>query len=327
MSILSLAGVKAQPVRCDGLKLTFLPERIPDVEACLAPYLAACGASSPTPGLWRLIPMIGGPDTVLSLAELSAIGTAYASKPGTVKLARFGRVGTLGLSGVACQAFQSHGLWHQLLADLWAVGEHRVTQLDLACDYEVDASPYVAAAYEAGKGGALRLSRKAVDPESVSRVLQVDARGVETGTAYLGDRNLEVSAVIYDKRNERERRRFPDPGPLLRVELHLGAVGASLRDAAEPASLFHHYAAALVPCPAGVPDWVSAASGFMLEPVRERDHWEMVRRGVEALSSALKGLAGLSDRLGPYGRRMLLGLLAQEVGVPVASAMPFQRAA
>src|SRR5450830_1701966 len=50
-----------------------------------------------------------------------------------------------------------------------------------------------------------------------------------------------IWARVYDKREERVSRGFADPGPLVRVELVVSGVGATLRDVSDPSALFYHY--------------------------------------------------------------------------------------
>lgn len=308
MSILSLAGVKAHPVVCDFLKLTFPRERRADVLEAIRPLLHSAGAEQVTDDLWYLLP------ARCDFSELAAV----TKKKGTLKLGAVGQVMTFGLSGVGCKAFRDRDLWHALLAELSAF-PHKVTAMDAAADFECDAAPHVRVARDKGRSGTLALSRKHVLPEHVYDHLSLDLRGELTGTVELGKRrSVEVRAKVYDKRHERESAGFVDPGPLLRVELSLGDVGLTLRDAALPASVFHHYSGDLVPRPDGVADWIAQGEGFFMEPQKERDFWQAVKRGVEGLSRTLRSLGALADNLGPYGRRMLLGLLAAEVGVPMA---------
>lgn len=311
MPILSLAGVKAKPAVCDFLGLTFPRELSADVGEVLSLHLATAQAHSVCPGLWHLAPPV----------MTSADAAAWLKKPGTVKVGAAGPVMTLGVSGVACLALRDTGVWPALLADL-ASFPHRVTRLDLNRDYVVDAPPLVAAALDAGYAGGLRLGRKSLAPTEVDQYLGLDARGVLSGACYLGKRGREIRCTVYDKRKEREDRGFSDPGPLLRVELSLAKISASLRDALDPAPLFHHYSSALVPCPPEVPSWQAAGEGYFLQPRKERDYWQAVQRGVDGISRHLKDLAALADRMGAYGRRALLKLLADQIGVPMPALPP-----
>lgn len=311
MPILSLAGVKAKPAVCDFLGLTFPREISADVGEVLAFHLASAQAHSVCPGLWHLLPPVMAPDDAV----------AWIKKPGTVKVGSAGPVMTLGISGIACMSLREHGVWPALLADL-AAFPHRVTRLDLTRDYVVDAPPLVDAVATAAFAGGLRLGRKSLSPQEVDTNMGLDARGVMSGSCYLGKRGREIRCAVYDKRKEREDRGFSDPGPLLRVELSLAKISASLRDALDPAPLFHHYSHAVVPCPADVPSWQAAGEGYFLEPRKERDYWQAVQRGVDGISRHLKDLAALADRMGQYGRRMLLGLIAQQLDVAMPALPP-----
>ena len=74
---------------------------------------------------------------------------------------------------------------------------------------------------------------------------------------------------MYDKRRERLDKGGSDLGfDLTRYELRLRGVGATLRDAYEPSSVFWHYMAPdFLPRPAGVPEWLSGAEGFSVPKV------------------------------------------------------------
>lgn len=307
MSIVSLAGLPAHPVVCDFLNVTFPLSVEDEVRGLLARALVMAGASAVTDDLWQLVPPPASREEAL----------AFLARPGTVKVERRGQVLKVGISGMSCAAFRAQNLWLPLLAD-FAAYEHRVTSMDLALDVAVDTPPVLEALYRAGVDGRVSLGRKALPPAQVTRYTGIDARGVETGTVYLGSRaKREITLRAYDKRHEREVRGLGAPGPLTRFEATVKGVGASLRDAAEPASLFWHYVGGVLgPRPDSVPDWAAAGVGYVLEPRKERDYWRAIQAGVEAIGAHLDRLGEMADKLSPvFGRKFLLGLLSARLGL------------
>lgn len=248
--------------------------------------------------------------------------------PGQLQLGRsglvlFGRrhvVGTVSVSGDALAELRTARLLEQFL---WAVQPypHRVTQVHVTLDLVEDAPTVLRRLFRRAVRGDVSFTRKAVQPADVSyvrRVSHYDGRG--TGTLYLGKRGRQVWAKVYDNRNKlidfaiddslaADRASavlLNDPGPSTRYEICVGRhADISLRDVAEPAALFWHFAdGALLARPAGVPEWVPGGVGFdlakrlynpaqQLELLLERS--PDVRRAVE-----------LADRLGPHGRRFMV---------------------
>ena len=133
--------------------------------------------------------------------------------------------------------------------------------------------------------------------------------GVSTGMLYLGGRKAEVRAAVYDKRNERLDRGFPDPGPTLRAELRLsGKMGITLRDLVSCDPCYWHYMGNLFPRPSGVPLWVPNDSDYKLEPAMPLEPYELLRRRVET-SPDIAHILDIASRLGPHGYETLLMLL------------------
>lgn len=196
---------------------------------------------------------------------------------GTVKISRRGKVVIVSFSGAVLRMLRERGRFGELLAALGAF-PHRVTMLHVTADFLAPSVPAVVQAVKrAAYAGELSLTRKRVLPSQCQHVFGVDVDGVETGTIYLGQRaNADVWAKVYDKRHERLSRGFADPGSLVRVEVAcMSAVGATLRDAADPYDLFFHYAGrSLVEAPADFSGWVPHGEGFVLGERRERSLFE-----------------------------------------------------
>ena len=240
---------------------------------------------------------------------------------GTVRAERIGKVWKIGTSGAVCAGLRSVGRFESYLA---AIGSrpHRVTRLDASVDLKVDAAPIVAKVTRQGQAGELQLTRKAVPPRDVLNFSGVRVDGAVSGTVYVGAKRADVRMVIYDKRHERISRKLPDVGDLTRYELRLRSrCGVTLRDAAEPAGVFWHYASPeFLPCPSGTPAWVPGGSGFELTKTAPELPAARLRRRVDA-SAELSSLLALAHECGPYGVEFLCSLIrARSRGAGVSPA-------
>lgn len=230
---------------------------------------------------------------------------------GTVKGERRGQVWAVGISGTVLAGLRAAQRYMAVLAVV-AARPHRVTRLDAALDRKEDAAPVVARITEAGRRGALALTRKRIAAAAVETHLGLRVDGVESGTVYCGSRAAEARMVVYDKRHERICRKLPDNGNLTRYELRLrGGLGISLRDCAEPAPVFwHHVAPDFLPAPADVPPWSPAAEGFELEKLPRPTPYARMLALVDQ-SPDVRRLLTLADQSGPYGFRGLIARLEQ----------------
>lgn len=228
---------------------------------------------------------------------------------GSVYLKRMNGVIVASASGRAVDTLRQLG---SVDAYLHLVGNrpHRVTRLDAACDWAVDAAPVVQAVYAAYRLSGVNLTQK------VSRVYKefsIDQYGRDTGTVYLGKRKYgDVSVRVYDKRHEQIANRFPDPGPWLRIEVESHVSGLTLRDAALPDSVFYQYCPqSLVVPPAGVVPWVPQEGGFTVTR-REFDPMEKMRSIVRNIDD-LTALAVLAEQLPGEGLDVAVQLLRSEM--------------
>lgn len=212
----------------------------------LMPILDILGATEASPGLFKL------PDSRASF-----------------KVHRRGKVGIFSASGGLLAAIRSRGLFSDYLRDLSSF-PHRVSMLHATQDYIVsDPAPVIQEVRRLGQLGELALTRKRILPTQVKSILTVGFHGTETGTVYLGHRaNADVWAKVYDKQEEQLSRGFPDPGPLVRVEIAVQSdVGVTLRDASDPSSIFFHFGSrSLVEVPAGTAPWVPYGDGYIPSP-------------------------------------------------------------
>ena len=270
-------------------------------------------------------------------AELDCIGMAVevdeprsvlwrGSSGGTVKANRVGSVWSLGCSGSVCAGLRMAKRFNAYLA---AIGTrpHRVTRLDASLDRPVDAAPIVAEFTRSGQAGELSLTRKAIRPGDVLAYSGVRFDGALTGTVYLGTRRADVRMVIYDKQHERLTRKMADTGPLTRYELRLrGGSGITLRDVADPAAVFWHYASPqFLPAPLDTLAWVAGGTGFDLEPHRPLLPSQRLLKRLE-LSPEVRSIVELALACGPYGIELVVGHLRARAGVqgatPAVTAVP-----
>lgn len=196
---------------------------------------------------------------------------------GTLKFGRRGKVATISASGALLRLLRDRGLYSEYLAVLGSF-PHRVTMLHATADFLVPDVPAVVQSVKAAAyAGELTFTRKRILPAQCQHVFSVDVDGRETGTIYLGQRkNADVWAKVYDKRHERLSRGFADPGSLVRVEIAvMSAVGATLRDAADPSDIFWHFAGrSLVEAPVEFAGWEAHGEGYVCGERRERTLFE-----------------------------------------------------
>jgi hypothetical protein len=179
-----------------------------------------------------------------------------------------GKVAVLSASGALLEYFRTFLMFHDYLYQI-SKFPSRVTMLHATADYAVDAPPAINALHKKALRGTVALTRKRVVPSQVKAILSPDQFNRLTGTVYLGNRaNADVWAKVYDKRHERLSKGYPDIGSRTRVEIAVQSdVGASLRDAADPAALFYHFASPeLVEAPKDIYPWLPLSEGFDLPP-------------------------------------------------------------
>lgn len=239
----------------------------------------------------RLVPLLeslgpleatdDGSFLLYGLLGIGAAGKLSLAKKGVVKLKQRSKVLVVSASGAALESMREKGCFAEYLSIL-AEFPHRVSMLHATQDYHVRSpSERVLAVEAAGYSGSLALTRKRLLPEHVRSFLQVNPAGEKTGTVYLGNRaNADVWAKVYDKQQERLSRGFADPGPVVRVEVAIQSdVGATLRDAMNPESLFFNFAGrTLVEVPAGVSPWEAHGEGFAILPRVDRLPYERLQQ-------------------------------------------------
>ena len=177
----------------------------------------------------------------------------------------------------------------------------RVTRLDAALDLPRRAAPFLHAIYARGSKGDISLGRKAVVGTEVLQYFSeplYPGERLRTGTVYVPAQRFGLKrqyATVYDKRQERIRRGFPDPGPLLRLEAKAGRQkGATLSDAWDPTALFYDIMSPdIIAKPDGVPDWSPQADTWAGEAVPASSPLQRLDRYLEG--AAGRELLALAD--------------------------------
>ena len=298
----------AEGVFCDFVQVTVPVESWDDTRAAVQPVLDSIGME-------------------VEHDDERAGRVLWRGGDGTVKAKRIGGVVTLGATGVVLAGLRMAGLLGRYLAELGAQ-PHRVTRLDLSLDVPEDTAPVIERlASEVVSAEGVALSRKRIAAKHCTRFVSRTPEGVDTGTIYLGSGQADVRMCVYDKRVERLSAGMGDVGPLTRYELRLKCgTGVTLRDAAQPAEAFWHYASpAVLPRPEGVRDWTAHGTGFVLELADVPLPAERLRRRVQSSADAA-ALVRLADEVGPYGFALLCSELRKLVAVGDGDAPRFTRA-
>lgn len=215
---------------------------------------------------------------------------------------RFHRVSA---SGSVLSHLRDLGIFEEYLS-LLGTCPHKVTRLDAARDYYVDAPVFLRSLEKRYPADRVNLQRKAL---KVTRMYSSrDSDGQLTGTWYAGHRSsARVTARVYDKQAEALAKRDEVLPATTRVELTFRKDhGCTLRDAAMPYSLYHEFASpALVPKPSDAPEWVPHGEPWVSAPVDPALPYEVFKRRLET-SPELARLVELADRFGPEGRKLVL---------------------
>lgn len=274
-------------VHCDYVQATFAADDWAAVREAIEPALdvGGCHLELDEPGrvLWR-------------------------AGDGTVKATRYGPVVAVGASGAVLASLRAVRAFAGYLAALGSV-PHKVTRVDAALDVVEDTPDVldrIRAAALSTRG--ISLTRKRVAPRHVTRFVTTREDGRDTGTCYVGSRDADVRAAVYDKRRERIDKGLPDVGPLTRYEVRVKC-GATLRDAAEPAAMFWHFMApGILPAPRGQERWISRGDGYQVDwPDKPLPAARLARRVEE--SPDVVALLRLSEEVGPRGFDFLVSLL------------------
>jgi hypothetical protein len=281
----------AADIFCDHLSVTYSPAN--SVGGEVSTFLLGLGAQP------EAVPRAG--------ARLLRVGR------GTVLTESRSTWVKLTASGAALAYLRAEGRFFDYLS-LLAGAPHRVTRLDAAVDLAVDYPAFRPTVESAFPRLRAMLGRKQV---ACTEILERRDDGELTGTYYAGKRGRTRQVLkVYDKAQEALAKRGEWLPPTTRVELECGRkVGATLRDAAEPASIFFHFVPpTLVSRPVGVADWVSHDLGGWAISQPLPTAYEALERLVDR-SVDITAMRELADQLGPMGRRYLLGMVADRLAL------------
>lgn len=232
------------------------------------PFVDYLNISSPKDNLQALRNALRPIIDALGMSEVTEGLFSLPERLGTLKFATRGKVCIVSASGGFLSLLRSRSIYNHYLAE-FANFEHRISMMHVTCDYSADSPKVLAKLYQKASTGGIYLTRKAVNPDHVSKLLGRNREGADTGTVYLGSRaNSDVWAKVYDKRQERLAKGEPDIQPMLRVEIAVQSdVNATLRDASLPSDIFYHHASrSLVEAPASFTVWQPHAQGFEIPP-------------------------------------------------------------
>lgn len=257
-------------VKCDWLDLTYAPNDTPEhaVFLVIQSANAECKSSDGTGSLWFLNGGVLKVEYKRTHARFSA-------------------------SGAFLDGLRIAGVFMDYLSAL-SESPHTVTRLDAALDVPRD-TPAILKALHRRYPTECGFTRK---PLRTKRILETRADGQESGTWYAGHRQKGmVTARVYDKQLERAAKGDPLPMPLTRYEFTFRkAVGATLRDAAEPERLFWVYGERLLlKRPENVPDWVSGWGGGWTYTRDETPLPALLKQRIES-SAELQALAALAQQ-------------------------------
>lgn len=276
-------------VICDGFAVTFSPDDSPREDLSL--FVQTLG--------YELSPGSGG---VLDLWRRPGAG-----------LIRFdvgARHCRVSVAGQACAFLRGTGDFNRLLSLLASVN-HRVTLVDAALDFAIDAPP-VLASLRKDHPETCALTRKGI---GTWWLMKTRKDGVESGTFYVGHRGKsKVQARVYDKQLELLDKQGIETGPTTRYEISVrGKLGPTLRDVALPGAMFWHFASPkLLQAPSGVDDWESGREGGWSYERPAMVPWQALKRRIED-SADVTALIRLADAVGPSGRSELLRLISDRV--------------
>lgn len=203
-------------------------------------------------------------------------------------------------SGAALARMREDGCFEDYLSVLSSY-PHTVTRLDAALDLDKDAPPFLRALERRYSDDKFSFGRKKLQ---VTRLYsRRESDNALTGSWYAGYKSrAKVTVRVYDKQNEVLAKTGVAICPRTRVELvFTSAVGATLRDAFMPNSIFYDHASpSLVPRPDGVPNWVPHGNLWASVAKEGELPIDTYKRRLET-SPELDRLVELAVSLGPNG--------------------------
>lgn len=240
----------------------------------------------------------------------------YRAGSGTVMCSKLPArgLGIISATGHILTLLRAQDLLGQFLHSVASV-PHNVTRLDASMDLPLYSPPVLASLYKLANNKKIKLSRKSVRPEEImGPVLYEPPSSRKTGTLYLGSRKAEISAAIYDKRQEVHKRTGVDPGSdLLRIEARIrSGMSPSVRDVYEPTPIFHRFMQPSIVHGYDGPEWVCTAGEGFSVPRRDLPLGQRVKTLIE-VSPDLARLSELVAEGGPPLHELAVALLAKRL--------------
>ena len=186
---------------------------------------------------------------------------------GTCKIDAHSAFYVFSMSGRALQHLRLFDFMDFILGSIAQV-THKITRLDVACDFNIDSHIAIKELAEQAQACAVQLTRKFITPSQIKKILSFDRYGQETGTLYLGHRaSSDVCCRVYDKAHELHQSHGLEIPPRLRIEFTFkGLTLPSLRDVDMPSSIFYHHALhSLVKPPSTHKPWVSYGEPYQIK--------------------------------------------------------------
>ena len=269
--------------------------------------------------------MIGSEFYMGSLVTwLLSVGAVCRKRDATSSLFTVGDHGTIktnsnsvftrvSASGATLAHLRAHGLFMEYLSEL-ASEPHRVTRLDAALDVARDGSEVISEMRTMFPDGKASLGRKHLN---VTYMTGIRSDGKESGTCYIGHRQrARQTARVYDKALEALEKRGEHLPPTSRYEITIrgerGRPSPTLRDAAEPTSVFWHVASpTLLQAPASAAPWVPSDGDSWVVKRPELLPAEIVARRI-SYNPDLDSIAQIASQDGQGGLKLMLRQIAQK---------------
>lgn len=234
---------------------------------------------------------------------------------GTCKIDQVKEVYVISISGTAYRYLVLMQVRDDLLH---AISElpHKITRLDVACDFDVPAHIAIKQLSDNAYTGNVRLTRKTITQKQIKEILSYDLDGNKTGTLYLGHRaSSDVCCRVYDKAHEVNQKTNMHITPRLRIEFTFkGLTLPTLRDVSLPSDIFYHHAShSLVKPPETFKTWESHGTGFYVEKKAPKTAYAKIRGLLEFSTDVQKLCAYSVEEFGYSAPQELAKLFKERV--------------
>lgn len=238
---------------------------------------------------------------------------------GYIKLDSSSMFSRVSASGRALAHFRAQGIFMEYL-DILASEPHRVTRLDAALDIPRDGANVIKEFKKKYPSGSAPLGRKNL---KMNFITGFRSDGKESGSCYFGQRTkARQTARVYDKALEALDKRGEQMPPTTRYEVtakgERDRPSPTLRDAAEPTSIFWHIASpTLLKAPKGIKPWISGDGESWKLKRPELLPAEIVERKIE-FSAELDTIAAIASQMGSGGLQYMLRQIAKKYHIDMS---------